>query len=102
LKHIDNKFATHFLLDTIYNIKKEIQNPILLFCEPILGDNIKSITYKNYKLSPEDRHITLIEYYKKLGLVNEIETNNTLHNSLWCDDKFKYSRRMRASLYGYL
>lgn len=102
LKHIDNKFATNFLINTINEIKKEYKSPIMLFCEPILGDNPKSITYKNYKMSDLDRYNTLIEYYKKLGLTNEIETNNTLHNYLWWDDKFKYSRRMRASLYGYL
>lgn len=67
-----------------------------------MGDNPKSITYKNYILSPNERYQTLINYYQKLGLDNKIESNNTLHNYLWYDDKFKITKRMRASMYGYI
>jgi hypothetical protein len=102
-KKIDTKIATTFLLDVInkYKILTD-QDKIILYCEPIMGDNPRSITYKNYMLTAEQRYQTLINYYKNLGLINEIETNNTLHNYLWYDDKFKITRRMRASLYGYL
>jgi hypothetical protein len=98
-KIISNKFATHFLLNTINDIKlKYGQDKIMLYCEPIMGDNSRSITYKNYMLSSDDRYQTLINYYKKLGLTNQIETNNTLHQHLYYDDV--NIRRMRTSMYG--
>ena len=72
----------------------------MLYCEPIMGDNPRSITYKNYMLSPDERYQTLINYYEKLGLTNQIETNNTLHHHLYYDDV--NIRRMRTSMYGFI
>ena len=98
---IDSKIATKFLVKSIENIKMQNKfDKIMLYCEPIMGDNPRSITYKNYMLSSEQRYQSLINYYKKLGLENELETNNTLHQHLWNDDV--NNRRMRISMYGYL
>jgi hypothetical protein len=67
-----------------------------------MGDNPKSITIKNYKLSNDERYNILIEYYKKLGLVNTIETNNTLHNYLLDDGRVEDNKRIRISQFGYI
>jgi hypothetical protein len=99
----DSGQSTKFLLETIKKYK-EINNydKVILYCEPIMGDNPKSITIKNYKLSKDERYRMLIEYYKKLGLVNTIETNNTLHNYLLDDGRVEDNKRIRISQFGYI
>ena len=87
-------------MNTFNEIKKEYKKPVLIFCEPILPNNPKAITYKNYKLSNSERYNSLIQYYKKLGFTEEIEINNTLHNYLWNDDI--NTKCMRIGLYGLL
>lgn len=96
-------FSTKFLLETIDKYKR-INNydKVILYCEPIMGDNPKSITIKNYKLSPFERYNMLINYYEKIGLENKIETNNTLHNYLFNDGRVEDNKRIRISQYGYI
>ncbi len=67
--HAPSGFATKNLKSVLSNSNK----PYILFCEPILGSNPKSITTKNCEWTPEKRFNELCEYYKlKFGLCQEI------------------------------
>ena len=80
--------ATRMLQDTLDSISK----PYILCCEPILGNNIKSITAKNCNLTADQRYKSLCTYYQnKFNLYNEIQTRCTLktellNNGIKCDD----------------
>jgi hypothetical protein len=62
-------FATRQLKKVLSNLNK----PYILFCEPILGSNPKSITSKTCEWTAEQRYESLCDYYKiKFGLCYEI------------------------------
>lgn len=92
---------TKTLISAINHVKLENGWPKILFCcEPVMGDNPKSITYKNYHLTPEERYKNLLAYYKRLGMTNTIESFGTLHDHLWDDGRIEDRRRFRFMQYG--
>lgn len=56
--------------------------PHILCCEPVLGSDPRSISYKNINLSPEARYTGLCQYYQRLGLTAAVPTTCTLQTSL--------------------
>lgn len=56
--------------------------PHILCCEPVLGSDPRSISYKNIELSPDVRYAGLCQYYRRLGLTTAIPTTCTLQASL--------------------
>lgn len=70
----------------------KIKSPYILFCEPILGTDPRSLTNKNCEWTADKRYNALCEYYKtKFNLQNEIPTSCTLkteltgHGRRWSD-----------------
>jgi hypothetical protein len=98
-----NGLPTKILFNEVQTIKDQNNwKQVILYCEPILGTNQQSITYKNHKLSAEQRYKQIIDYYCKNNLNSRIETNNTLHNYLWNDGRIQDTKVMRCAQYGLL
>ena len=86
--HAPAGLATKELQKTL----SKLQNPFILFCEPILGTDPRSLTSKNSEWSSEKRYEALCEYYSsKFNLKNEIPISCTLkteligHGKRWSD-----------------
>jgi len=77
-----------------------IGHPIILCCEPVLGNDPRSVTAKNEHLTPDDRYMQLCNYYRSIfNMKDEIQIDCTLRTELtgkgrrWslADRKFMWS-----------
>ena len=87
--------ATTALKYVINKLLDQHKTPIILCCEPILGQREKAITYKNYSKDSKERYQELLDYYNKLGLHTSNKVFIILHlfnqneikfNSIFIDD----------------
>lgn len=78
-----NGSATRILQSSIKEIAKQERRPIILCCEPILGTDPRSITWKNCEMSSDERYNDLCKYYQtKFHLQNELQIDCTLKTEL--------------------
>jgi hypothetical protein len=94
-----NGSATRILQTHLKEISKQERGPIILCCEPILGTDPRSITWKNCEMTSDERYNDLCKYYQtKFHLQNELQIDCTLkteitgHGQRWsnADRKFMW------------
>jgi hypothetical protein len=94
-----NGSATRILQTCIKEITSS-QKPIILCCEPILGTDPRSITWKNCEMTSDERYNQLCKYYQtKFHLQDEIQIDCTLKTELTGHGK-RWSNADRKFMWG--